>query len=103
MSSSKLLIEISLCHSLCHLGIDFRKFMSDDNDSGYKSTYANERTVDEKGSPRGKELAHELEREGIGLKGLGWAKSGLGRRSLTWLGCVWGLAPGSTAPGFVGR
>ena len=49
--------------------------MCDDNDSGYKSTYANERTIDEKRSLRGRELAHELERRGSGLIDLGWRAS----------------------------
>ena len=60
------------------LGIDFRKFVCDNNDSGYKSTCVNEVTIDGKRSPRGRELAHELEREGFGLTGLGWVEYGLG-------------------------
>ena len=56
------------------LGINFRKLVRDDNDSDYKSTYANEETVDETGLPRTKELAYELSAEWVRAN---W--SGLGR------------------------
>ena len=42
------------------LGINFRKLVRDDNDSDYKSTCANEETIDETRLPRTRELAYEL-------------------------------------------
>ena len=50
----------------------------------------NERTVDEKRSPRRGKLTHELERRRSGLGGLGRARSGLGWSDLAWLGHAWG-------------
>ena len=43
------------------LGIDFRKLVYEDNDSGYKSVCTNEKTVDDKGSLRGKEFVYVIE------------------------------------------
>ena len=40
------------------LEIDFQKLVRDKNDSGYKSMYANEETVDETGLSRTRELAY---------------------------------------------
>ena len=89
------------------LGINFRKLVCDDNDRSYKSTCANEKTVDETGSTRIKELAYELSTKevravgpGLGRIGLGSVESGLawspqpGLATLAWL--VRGLA-GRTA------
>ena len=42
------------------LGINFRKFVRDDNGSGYKSTCANEETIDETGLSRTRELIREM-------------------------------------------
>ena len=66
--------------------------MRDDNDSGYKSTCANEETVDETGLPRTRQLAYELSTKWVWLAGLGWP-------DLAWVGvCLsaW-VAPGSRA------
>ena len=61
--------------------------MRDNNDSGYKSTCANEEIVDGTGSPRTGQLAHELSTKGFwvggpglgriwpGLAGSGWPDS----------------------------
>ena len=63
--------------------------MRKDNGSGYKSTCANEETVDKTGSPRTRELTYELSTKGFGLSGLDWVGFGLGWRPLS----AW-VAPG---------
>ena len=78
--------------------------MRDDNDSGYKSTSANEEIVDGTGSPRTGQLAHKLSTKGFWVGGLDWAGSGLGWCLLAGLGRAWvcrawsarlGASPGS--------
>ena len=78
------------------LGIDFRKFVRDDNDSDYKSTCANEETVDETGLPRTRELAYELSARRVraGGSGLGWIWPGMAGFGLGW--CL-PVAPGPRA------
>ena len=70
--------------------------MRDDNDNGYKSTCANEETVDETGLPPTKELAYELSAEWVQANwpGLGRIWPGLVGSSLGWclpadLGRAW--------------
>ena len=63
--------------------------MREDNGSGYKSTCANEETVDETGLSRERELAYELTTKGFGLSGLDWARFGLGWRLSVGLGLAW--------------
>ena len=46
--------------------------MCEDYGNDYKSMCANEETVEEKGLPRRRKLAYELECEGIRLPDLGW-------------------------------
>ena len=71
------------------LGIDFRKLVCDDNNSGFELAYTNEVTIDGKRSPRGRWLANELERSGSWLAGLSWARSGLGCYArATWVDLV---------------
>ena len=53
------------------LGIDFRKLECEDNDNGYKSTCANEKTIDEKRLSQGGKLGYELKCGGSGLTSLG--------------------------------
>ena len=79
--------------------------MRDDNGSGYKSTCANEETIDETGLPRMKELAYELSAEWVRANWLGlgqiWARLGhpdLAERAAcarNWLLTSW--ATGSSA------
>ena len=68
------------------LEIDFQKFVRNENDSGYKSTCANEETVDETRLPRMRELAYELSARRVGAGGLDWVGSGLGWPDLAWAG-----------------
>ena len=65
--------------------------MRDDNDSGYKSTCANEKTVDETGLPRTRELAYELSTRWVRASrpGLGWIWPGLAGSSLGWVTPAW--------------
>ena len=49
----------------------------------------NEETIDETGSPQGKELAYELTRRGFGLAGLDWVESSLGQPELAWASTCW--------------
>ena len=83
------------------LGIDFRKFVCNENDSGYKSTCANEETVDKTGLPRTRELAYELSARRVraGGPGLGWIWPGLvpAGRPGSRLGLVRWAAPGCVA------
>ena len=60
--------------------------MCEDNGHGYKSMCANEETVEEKGLLRRRKLTYELEREGPGAVGLGWAGSSLGWPDQAWFG-----------------
>ena len=70
--------------------------MRDDNGSGYKSTCANEKTVDEMGLPRMRELAYELSAKwawavgpGLGRILPGLAESGFGWHPSAGLGRAW--------------
>ena len=63
------------------LGINFRKLVCDDNGSSYKSTCANEETVDKTGFPQIRELAYELSTKWVWALGLGWP-------DLTWTGVL---------------
>ena len=71
------------------LGINFRKLVRDSNGSGYKSTWANKKTVDETGLPREMELAYELTTKEFRLSDLDWARSGLGWHPSVGLGRAW--------------
>ena len=69
--------------------------MREDNNSGYKSTCANEEIIDGTGSPCERELAYELTTKGFGLLGLDWA--GICRSA--WVGPkprALGRAPGAS-------
>ena len=83
------------------LGIDFRKLVRDDNNSGYKSTCANEEIVDGTGSLRTGQLAHELSTKGfwVGGPGLGRIWPGLVPvgQPRSCMGRAW-AAPGASRP-----
>ena len=53
------------------LKTNFRKLVRDDNGSGYKSTYANEKIVDETELPRTREHAYELSAKWVWVGGPG--------------------------------
>ena len=80
-----------------NLEINFQKLVRDDNGSGYKSTCANEETVDETGLLRTRELAYKLSAKwawavGPGLGRIWPGLASTGRPGSSELGCTWYVA-----------
>ena len=81
------------------LGIDFRNLVREDNGSGYKSTSANEKIVDEMGSLRTRELAYELSTKRVWVVGPGVDRIDPGS---TGSGLVWVTSARTSHAGLAG-